>query len=169
MIMSLPYVAQQADHQQLEWLHDSVMSVLLDGAATDGQLAVIRTRLGAGSAAPVHVHSDEDETFILLEGEGLFWAGDHRFELGAGGVAFLPRGLPHAYRITADAEMLTICVPAGIEEFFRAAGWDLSEPKPAGWELDAGRLAAAAAASGQKILGPPLGPDDLIAAGLPTV
>jgi quercetin dioxygenase-like cupin family protein len=164
--MSLPYLAQDADHQRLEWLHGSVMSVLLDGPATGGQLAVVRTRLSAGSVAPVHVHSGEDEMFILLEGEGLFWAGDQRYVLGEGGAAFLPRGLPHAYRITADADLLTLCVPSGIEGFFRAAGWDLSTPKPEGWELDPGRLVAAAESTGQKILGPPLGPDDLIPARL---
>jgi hypothetical protein len=29
--MSLAYIAQDTDHQKIEWLHGGVMSVLLDG------------------------------------------------------------------------------------------------------------------------------------------
>ena len=76
--MSLPYLASAADHQQLEWIGGSIMSVLLDGAATDGQLTMLRTRLSGGAASPVHVHSAEDELFVLLKGEGIFWAGEQR-------------------------------------------------------------------------------------------
>lgn len=52
--------------------------------------------------------------------------------------------------------MVAICTPSGMEDFFRAAGWDLSRPKPDGWEITRESLPAAAAATGQKILGPPL-------------
>jgi hypothetical protein len=36
--MSLAYLAQDADHQRIEWLHGGIMSVLLDGDKTNGQL-----------------------------------------------------------------------------------------------------------------------------------
>lgn len=35
--MSLAYLAQDADHQKIEWLHGGIMSVLLDGDKTNGQ------------------------------------------------------------------------------------------------------------------------------------
>jgi quercetin dioxygenase-like cupin family protein len=137
------------------------MSVLFDGAATGGQLTMLRTRLSAGAASPVHVHSAEDEMFVLLRGEAVFWVGDQRHELSTGGVAFLPRNLPHAYRFVSDeVDLLTLCVPSGIEGFFRAAGHDLTEPKPEGWQLTPASMAAAAAAFGQRIIGPPLGAAD---------
>ena len=95
--------------------------------------------------------------FLVLEGSGIFWAGDQRHEVSAGGVAFLPRGLPHAYRMTSDhIDVITLCAPAGIERFFRAAGWDLNQPKPPGWEITPAILAEAAAREGQRIIGPPL-------------
>jgi hypothetical protein len=47
--MSLPYIAQAADHQRLEWIGGGVMNVLLDAEATDGQLVVLRSRLTGGS------------------------------------------------------------------------------------------------------------------------
>ena len=155
--MSLAYLAQDADHQKIEWLHGGIMRVLLDGDKTNGQLGMVRTRGNGGAAAPVHIHSREDEVFLVLEGSGVFWVGDQREQVSAGGVAFLPRGLPHAYRMTSDYfDVITLCTPAGIERFFRAAGWDLSKPKPPEWEITPATLAAAAAHEGQQIIGPPL-------------
>jgi quercetin dioxygenase-like cupin family protein len=159
--MSVPYLAKAAEHQQLEWIGGGVMRVLFDADATDGQLTVLRSRLTKGAAAPVHVHSAEDEMFVLLKGDGVFWAGDQRYELSDGGVVFLPRNLPHAYLFTSEeVDLLTLCVPSGIEGFFRSAGWDLAKPKPEGWQLSPASMAAAAVAVGQRIIGPPLGAQD---------
>jgi quercetin dioxygenase-like cupin family protein len=158
--MSIPYLAQQADHQQLEWMGGGIMRVLLDTQATAGQLTVLRSHLPGGSASPVHVHSAEDEMFVLLRGDAVFWAGPRRYELSEGGVAFLPRNLPHAYRFVSDeVDLLTLCVPSGIEGFFRTAGRDLAKPKPEGWQLTPQTMAAAAVAFGQRIIGPPLDAD----------
>lgn len=163
--MSVPYLAQAADHEQLEWLGGGTMRVLLDGDQTDGGLTVVRTAAAGGSAAPVHIHANEDEIFVLLRGSGIFWAGEHRYELSEGGIAYLPRNVPHTYLFTADTmDVLCICTPAGIEAFFRAAGWDLSRPMPDGWEVTPEGMAAAAAATGQTILGPPLTADQMIPA-----
>ena len=112
------------------------MRILLDGSKTGGQLTMLRSAAPAGSASPVHVHAREDEIVVLLQGSGIFWAGEHRDELSEGRVAFLPRNVPHAYRFTSQTvDMLAVCTPAGTEEFFRAAGWDLSRPRPDGWEI----------------------------------
>jgi hypothetical protein len=53
-------------------------------------------------------------------------------------------------------DLITLCAPAGIERFFREAGWDLSKPKPRDWEITPAILAAAAELEGQRIIGPPL-------------
>jgi hypothetical protein len=42
-------------------------------------------------------------------------------------------------------DVITLCTPAAVERFFRAAGWDLSKPKPPEWEITPATLAAAAA------------------------
>jgi quercetin dioxygenase-like cupin family protein len=154
--MTLAYIAQDTDHQKIGWLNGGVMSVLLDGATTNGQLDMVRTRGRAGAAAPVHVHDHEDEVFLVLEGSAIFWVGERRHEVSAGGVAFLPRGLPHAYRVTSDVvDMVTLCTPAGIERFFRAAGRDLSRPG-GDWNITPEMLIEAAEREGQRIIGPPL-------------
>lgn len=160
--MSTPYVAEAAGHQQLAWHGGGVMRILLDGGKTGGQLTVLRTQATA-SASPVHVHAGEDEVILLLKGSGIVWAGDQRWELSEGGIAFLPRGVPHAYRFTSEVvDMLGICTPAGMEDFFRAAGWDLTRPRPDDWAITPADMAAAAASAGQTILGPPLAAGQMI-------
>jgi quercetin dioxygenase-like cupin family protein len=159
--MSQPYLALAGDHQQLDWLGGSVVEVLLDAPATDGQLTVMRSTLERGDAAPLHVHSAEDELFVVLEGEVTFWVADDRQEVGAGGLAWLPRGLPHTYRVDSEtAAFLTLCTPGGFEGFFRTAGHDRATPRPADWAITPQSMAAALVGMGGQLLGPPKGADD---------
>jgi quercetin dioxygenase-like cupin family protein len=159
--VTLPYIAHAADHQHLEWIGGGIMSVLLDAATTDGSMAVLRTQLPAGSASPVHAHQEEDEVFVMISGQAVFWVGADRHEVRAGGVVFIPRGLVHGYHFVAPvSEFVTICTPAGVEAFFRAAGWDLSQPRPEGWVVTAEAMAAAAEAGHLTMIGPPLGAHD---------
>ncbi|GAB7045596.1 cupin domain-containing protein [Catenuloplanes indicus] len=160
--MTHPYAAQADEHQELEWLGGGVMRVLLDGERTGGRLAMFRSQAPAGAASPAYVHAREDEIFVLLEGSAIFWIGDERYEADAGSVAFLPRGVPHAYRITEDADLFAVSTPAGLENFFRGAGHDLSMPRPEGFVVTPATMAAAAAANGQAILGPPLPADGVL-------
>jgi hypothetical protein len=47
-------------------------------------------------------------------------AGADRFGLGTGGVAVVPIGLPHSFRVDSDtARVLVLSTPAGIERFVR--------------------------------------------------
>ncbi|GAA1361460.1 cupin domain-containing protein [Streptomyces beijiangensis] len=154
--MSMAYLAQSDQQQQLEWLDGGVLAVLLDSAATDGQLTVGRFSLARGAASPYHLHTREDEVFLLLKGSALVWAGDTQTELSEGGIVFLPKKIPHSYRITSDsADMLMICTPAGIEGMFRHAGRDRSTPRPEGFRISPELLAEAADTYGQIVVGPP--------------
>lgn len=154
--MSIPYLAQRGDQQQLEWIGGSIFSVLLDAEATGGQLTVGRFDAGLGEAPPFHMHNNEDEVFLLLAGSALVWAGDEQHELREGGIVFLPRRIPHSYRITSDkADLLLITTPGGLEKMFRHAGRDLREPRPEGFEIPQPLLTEAAELSGNVVLGPP--------------
>ncbi|ONI80431.1 cupin [Saccharothrix sp. ALI-22-I] len=154
--MTIPYLAQREDQQQLEWIGGSVFSVLLDAEATGGQLTVGRFDVSLGEAPPFHVHNKEDEVFLLLSGSALVWVGDEQHELQEGGIVFLPRRIPHGYRITSEkADLLLIATPGGLEKMFRHAGRDLREPRPEGFEITRQLLAEAAELTGNVVLGPP--------------
>lgn len=155
--MSMTYLAQPEQQQRLEWIDGGTFAVLLDSAATDGQLAVGRFDVRKGEAPPFHMHTREDEIFMLISGTALLWSGeDEAVELREGGIVFLPRNIPHGYRVTSDrADLLMIATPGGLEGMFRMAGRDRSTPRPENFELSPDLMARAADEFGQIVLGPP--------------
>lgn len=156
--LPLAHITRSSETRDIAWLGGSVHHVLLDGAATADRISMFRSSMRGGAGSPVHVHERDDETVYLIAGSGIFWAGDQRWELNSGDTAFLPRGLPHTYLFTSETvEMLAVCNPSGMEHFFATAGWDLSQPQPEDWAVDLGALQEAAVATGQRVLGPPLG------------
>jgi quercetin dioxygenase-like cupin family protein len=154
--MSMAYLAQPDQQQQLEWLDGGTLAMLLDGKATDGQLMVGRFDVSRGEAPPYHLHTREDEVFMLIKGTALVWHDDQETELAEGGIVFLPKNIPHAYRITSErADLLMINTPAGIEGMFRYSGRDRATSRPDGFEISPQRMAEGAKEYGQVIIGPP--------------
>jgi quercetin dioxygenase-like cupin family protein len=152
--MSMAYLAQPEQQQQLEWLDGGTLAVLLDGLATNGQLMMGRFDVNEGEAPPYHQHTNEDEIFLLIKGTALVWCDDEEYELEEGGVVFLPKQVPHAYRITSKkADLLMINTPAGIEGMFRETGRDKSTTRPPGFEVKPDP--AISAKYGNVIVGPP--------------
>ncbi|WP_216900597.1 cupin domain-containing protein [Nocardia alni] len=134
--MSMAYLAQPEQQQQLEWLDGGTLAILLDGKATNDQLMMGRFSVSRGEAPPYHKHLHEDEVFLLIKGTALVWCDDQEYELAEGGVVFLPKQIPHGYRITSPtADLLMINTPAGIEGMFRETGRDKSTPRPPGFEV----------------------------------
>lgn len=156
-----PYVRQAGEHQRLAYTGGHELAVILDAAITGGQLTIIDTHTRRGDASPVHVHSRDDEAFLLLDGEMTVWVGEERHQLRPGGIAFLPRDIPHAVRYDIASRALVLSTPAGFQEsVFRTAGWDLSRPRPEGWQPTQDALRRAAQQAGVTILGPPHGLGD---------
>jgi quercetin dioxygenase-like cupin family protein len=152
--MSMAYLAQPAQQQQLEWLDGGTLAILLDSAATNGQLMVGRFDVSQGEAPPFHKHTREDEVFMLIKGTALVWVDTEEHELQEGGIIFLPKDIPHAYRITsATADLLMINTPAGIEGMFRETGRDKSTPRPDGFAVTPNP--AISQKYGNVIVGPP--------------
>ncbi len=124
---------------------------------TGGAFLIFEDDLDAGKVTPLHRHPDADETFYMLEGEILLHvAGAENRPILAGGIAVVPRGIPHAFMVTSGrARMLCLQTPGSGEAFYREA----SEPVTAGQSappLDFDRVRAAAASTGAiELLGPP--------------
>jgi quercetin dioxygenase-like cupin family protein len=155
-----PYVRQATEHQRLAY-GGAELAVILDAAITGGQLSVFDTHSRRGDASPVHVHSRDDEAFLVLDGQMTVWVGQERHILSAGGIAFLPRNIPHAVRCDIATRALVLSAPAGSQEtVFRTAGWDLSRPMPEGWQPAPDALREAAEQAGVTLIGPPHGLDD---------
>src|SRR5262249_43443277 len=67
-----------------------------------------------------HLHRDSDEVAYLLSGEITFKIGDEVTVGGPGTCAFLPRGVPHAWKNTGSetGRVLFLYTPAGAGGFF---------------------------------------------------
>jgi quercetin dioxygenase-like cupin family protein len=139
------------------WHAGGRLAILADAEATDGLLGVVDEQLPQGTTAPVHLHTNEDEVFIVLDGAMRFWRGDEVLEATAGSVVVLPRGVPHSFVVDSPrARALNLVTPAGFEEFFRKVGNEpLHEGLPDAPADDIDRLVRAAAEMDVSIVGPP--------------
>ena len=95
----------------------------LTGADTDGGLTVWTSRREVGDVRgpATHVH-DFDEVFFVLAGEYAFTVEGSEAIAGKGGLVFVPGGVEHSFQSSGKlpGELLSMGMPAGIEEFFRA-------------------------------------------------
>jgi len=151
-------IASPARTGEPRWFIHSLARVLVDDAATEGRSALVENTGPRGDMPPLHVHHRDDETFVVVEGTLRAWVGDREVLVGPGEAAFLPRGVPHTYRVeSAEARWLVFSAPAGFERFVIEASVPASGPglPPADIEVDPGRLAEIAAGHGIEILGPP--------------
>lgn len=108
-----------------------------------------------GVETPLHVHTEDDETFYVLEGEVTFFAGDERIAASAGSVVHAAKGTPHGYRVESQTvRMLDVTTPQHVA-FFRAVGDPAPElaPPPSA-EPDMDRVMAAVGPYKIEILGP---------------
>jgi mannose-6-phosphate isomerase-like protein (cupin superfamily) len=106
------------DGERLNVLGDS-QTIKLDGALTNGLFALIEQNNNEGSSVPLHVHTREDETFYVCEGEVTFQVGEIELLAPAGTTVFLPRGVPHGFRVNKPTRALLCLYPAGAESMFR--------------------------------------------------
>ena len=96
------------------------VTVLLGGEQTGGKYACAMVVTQPGGGPPPHYHENEDEWFVVLEGEVEFWVDGAITKAGPGQAAFLPKGVPHRFRNTGATplRMIIHTAPAGFEVFF---------------------------------------------------
>ena len=93
---------------------------LLSSAASNGALSIVDSVSPAGSGPPRHIHHDADESFVVLSGDVEFWLEGFSVVKPPGQAAFVPRGVPHSFRVLSDspARHLVMLTPGGFEGFF---------------------------------------------------
>jgi len=117
----------------------------ISSGETNSRYAVMEVIAGPGFGPPLHIHQNEDEHFVVLEGSVSFVCGDRKFDATAGTAFTVPKGVPHTWANLSetDIRMLGIFVPGGLEQFFlKALGVSASE------------IEALAASHGMVIVGP---------------
>ena len=111
-------------------LSDNIYTFLATSEDTNGQYALFDTFVPPGGGPPTHLHTREDEAFYIVEGTITFQVGTEVFTATAGDLVPYTRYQVHAFRNFTDepARMLLLAAPAGLDEFFREAGQEVSDP-----------------------------------------
>jgi quercetin dioxygenase-like cupin family protein len=108
------------DGEQL-WFLGTLAIVRVPGEAVEGRFALVEFLFRQHTSPALHTHP-QDESYVVLEGLLTVKAGSERFELGPGGAAVVPMGVPHTFRVDSEtARVLLLSTPAGLERFVRDA------------------------------------------------
>lgn len=136
-----------------------VYRFLATGDDTDGKYATFEAIVPPGSGPPPHIHSREEESFLVLEGEITFQLGDDRFVAGEGTFLNMPVGSLHCFKNEGDktARLLISLAPAGLEKMFFEVGTALADDEdsaPPPSEAEIKKLLEAAPRYGVEIRAP---------------
>jgi mannose-6-phosphate isomerase-like protein (cupin superfamily) len=126
-----PFCLAEGDGERLAF-SGAEFVVKASGDTTGGAFSVIEETDPLDT--PRHVHENEDELFVILEGEHVFKIGAATLRAGPGAVVFAPRRVPHEHRrvVPRTGRFLTFVSPVGFERFFR----ELSEAERSGKPMD---------------------------------
>jgi quercetin dioxygenase-like cupin family protein len=103
------------------------ITIHADSSDTAGQFALVEVAGSTGGEPPLHVHRNEDEFFLVLEGELKVIRGHEELTLKAGQSAFLPRNVAHTFKVASPhVRFLNTITPGGFEQFFRDMGQALN-------------------------------------------
>src|SRR6202047_2587104 len=75
-------------------------SLKLRGGETGDSIMMFEETIPAGTKSTFHLHHDSDEVAYILSGEVTFKIGDELTVGRPGSCAFIPRGVPHAWKST---------------------------------------------------------------------
>jgi len=106
--------------QPLWVLRDQLCFRLLS-SDTGGAYTLYDHSMGAGRGSPLHTHSEQDEVIYVILSEFEVRIGPDVYRLTPGGVALLPRGIPHSFRNVQRmmGRLLVIASPGeGVEAFW---------------------------------------------------
>jgi len=109
---------------------------LVTAEETDGKYAMWEAIVPPGGGPPPHVHSREEESFFVLDGEITFQVDGKTIVATAGTFANMPVGTLHSFKNETGetARMILSVAPAGLEKMFFEVGQSVSldddPPKP---------------------------------------
>ena len=154
--MALNIYALGKEEGPAVWFLNTLTIVKATASQTAGAFGLIE-QLAPVGRTPYHVHHAEEESFYILEGELEFISEGRRFVGGPGGYVFLPRDIPHGFRVigASTARFLVLTTPGGFEGFVMEMGEPASHlvlPEPSAPDMQ--KLGALAAKYRMEILGP---------------
>lgn len=102
---------------------------------TNGTYALMEMVVYPQTGSPLHIHSREDESFLIQSGEVEFQINGETLIATPGTFIYSPRGQHHLFTNQSNQPATVLCwiTPAGLEQFFMEIGTpadDLTTPPP---------------------------------------
>ena len=115
-----PLVVPAGSGTVLSVLGDSTR-LLVDSESSGGTLLQFESISPPGGGPPMHCRANDDETFLILEGNVKFSIQGRESVDGPGSFVFAPRGKEHTFMNPGPgpARMIITCTPSGLEKAFR--------------------------------------------------
>ena len=160
----VPIIRAKGEGDKRSFLGGGLHTWKLTTEDTDGAFFMFEDVMTQGKCTPLHRHPEADETVYILEGEILVNVGGHESRVGAGGMTFTPKGVPHAFLVVSDrARVLTLQTPGIGQAFYRGASEPATDDQSE--TVDIARIQASAKENprGIELLGPP--PFETVKAG----
>jgi quercetin dioxygenase-like cupin family protein len=96
---------------------------------TGGTYSLFEDIVPPGIGPPMHIHTREEETWYMLDGELTWNVGGKSFHATKGSFIHLPRGVPHNFINLSDepAHMVLTYAPGGFDQWFLEVGEPVSD------------------------------------------
>ncbi|EFH88587.1 cupin domain-containing protein [Ktedonobacter racemifer] len=120
-----PLIRQPGEGISIAGSPEDPTAITLTGKETGGAFFLINAYSSVPNVGPpLHVHTREDETWYILEGNYEFRIGDNLVSASPGMTIFGPRNIPHTFHTTGSGHghILILVTPAGLEDFFITMG-----------------------------------------------
>ena len=123
MVSSALHISAEQMLQRSHWYGPNLVTILTHSSETNGAFSLVKTMLRRGFDPPLHIHSREDESNYVLDGEIVYTVGDEEIYAKTGDYVHLPKGVPHTFRLISEtADTLLFITPGGFEEMFISCG-----------------------------------------------
>ena len=154
--MNAPIIRGAGEGDKRSFLGGGLHTWKLTTEDTGGAFFMFEDALARAKTTPLHRHPEADETVYVLEGDIVVNVDGQEARIGAGGMMFTPKGVPHAFLVVSEtARLLTVQTPGVGQAFYR----DASDPAigDSSDAFDITRIQASAHENprGIELLGPP--------------
>src|SRR5262245_48917147 len=156
-------IVRHTDEGEATWFLNGLMTTKASSAETGGAFSLTEHLVSSAANPPMHVQTDEEGSFYVLEGGVEFEVDGSTVLARPGSFALVPRGAVHTFRVVSPTARMLVITSApqgapegGLYEFFRALGEPaVSRSLPTPEAPDPAVVTTVGARHGIEILPPP--------------